>query len=227
HRRPREGALHLSPPGDVHRRRHRGDGRDGQRHAPAAHAPAVRLRRGAAPDEALLPRQEVPEDPRPGARAHPGGRHHHRHHRRLPGRDRAGLPAHPGRGRGSRFSSAFTFQYSIRPGTPAASMDDQIPKEVVQERYERLTALQDRITHEENQKLENTVVEVLVAEGEGERDAQTRRISGRARDHRLVHLSLPAELPAAQRPRPGDLVTTTITRAAPHYLISDSALAAP
>ena len=127
----------------------------------------------------------------------------------------------------SRFSSAFTFQYSIRPGTPAASMDDQIPKEVVQERYERLTALQDRITHEENQKLENTVVEVLVAEGEGERDAQTRRISGRARDHRLVHLSLPAELPAAQRPRPGDLVTTTITRAAPHYLISDSALAAP
>ena len=71
------------------------------------------------------------------------------------------------------------------------------------------------------------MVEVLVAEGEGERDAQTRRISGRARDHRLVHLSLPAELPAAQRPRPGDLVTTTITRAAPHYLISDSALAAP
>ena len=127
----------------------------------------------------------------------------------------------------SRFSSAFTFQYSIRPGTPAATMDDQIPKEVVQERYERLTALQDRITHEENQKLEHAVVEVLVAEGEGERDARTHRISGRARDHRLVHLSLPAELPAAQRPRPGDLVTTTITRAAPHYLISDSGLAAP
>ena len=127
----------------------------------------------------------------------------------------------------SRFSSAFTFQYSIRPGTPAATMDDQIPKEVVQERYERLTALQDRITHEENQKLEGQVVEVLVAEGEGERDDETRRISGRGRDHRLVHLSLPAELPAAQRPRPGDLVTTTVTHAAPHYLISDSALAAP
>src|SRR5690625_5963921 len=73
----------------------------------------------------------------------------------------------------SRFSSAFTFQYSIRPGTPAASMDDQIPKEDVQERYERLTPLQDRITHEENQKLENTVVEVLVAEGEAERDDKT------------------------------------------------------
>ncbi|MBE9404349.1 tRNA (N6-isopentenyl adenosine(37)-C2)-methylthiotransferase MiaB [Brachybacterium sp. p3-SID1565] len=123
----------------------------------------------------------------------------------------------------SRFSSAFTFQYSIRPGTPAATMEGQIPKAVVQERYERLTALQDRITLEENQRLEQQVVEVLVAEGEGNRDRQTHRISGRARDHRLVHLALPEDLPAAERPRPGDLVTVTVTRAAPHYLIADSA----
>ncbi|GAA1488537.1 tRNA (N6-isopentenyl adenosine(37)-C2)-methylthiotransferase MiaB [Brachybacterium sacelli] len=126
----------------------------------------------------------------------------------------------------SRFSSAFTFQYSIRPGTPAATMEDQIPKEVVQERYERLIALQDRIAYEENQKLEGSVVEVLVAEGEGERDDVTQRLSGRARDHRLVHLSLPGDLPGTERPRPGDLVTATVTRAAPHYLIADSALAA-
>ncbi|WP_193104219.1 tRNA (N6-isopentenyl adenosine(37)-C2)-methylthiotransferase MiaB [Brachybacterium sp. FME24] len=125
----------------------------------------------------------------------------------------------------SRFASAFTFQYSIRPGTPAATMGDQIPKEVVQERYERLTALQDRITYEENQKLEGSTVEVLVAEGEGERAAETHRISGRARDHRLVHVSLPADLPKASRPRPGDLVTARVTRAAPFYLIADSALA--
>ena len=110
----------------------------------------------------------------------------------------------------SRFSSAFTFQYSIRPGTPAATMDQQIPKAVVQERYERLTALQDRITYEENQRLENQVVEVLVAEGEGERDRETHRISGRARDHRLVHLALPADLPESERPRPGDLVLSLI-----------------
>ncbi|MFY0080312.1 tRNA (N6-isopentenyl adenosine(37)-C2)-methylthiotransferase MiaB, partial [Acinetobacter baumannii] len=38
----------------------------------------------------------------------------------------------------SRFASAFTFQYSIRQGTPAATMEDQVPKSVVQERYERL-----------------------------------------------------------------------------------------
>src|SRR5215218_96118 len=47
--------------------------------------------------------------------------------------------------RAAQFSSAFTFQYSKRPGTPAADLDGQLPKEVVQERYLRLTALQDEI----------------------------------------------------------------------------------
>ncbi|MGO1241288.1 MAG: MiaB/RimO family radical SAM methylthiotransferase, partial [Cellulosimicrobium funkei] len=50
----------------------------------------------------------------------------------------------------SRFSSAFIFQYSPRPGTPAATMDGQLPKEVVQERFERLQALQERIAGEES-----------------------------------------------------------------------------
>jgi hypothetical protein len=54
--------------------------------------------------------------------------------------------------RAARFSSAFTFQYSKRPGTPAATMDDQVPKAVVQERYERLVALQEEITWAENKK---------------------------------------------------------------------------
>ncbi len=124
----------------------------------------------------------------------------------------------------SRFASAFTFQYSIRPGTPAATMADQVPKAVVQERYERLTALQDRIAAEENRRLEGSLVEVLIAEGEGERDRETHRVSGRARDNRLVHLALPEDLPASERPRPGDVVTATVTRGAPHYLIADSAL---
>src|SRR5262249_37453470 len=43
----------------------------------------------------------------------------------------------------ARFAGAFTFQYSVRPGTPAASMPDQVPKAVVQERYDRLVALQE------------------------------------------------------------------------------------
>ena len=48
--------------------------------------------------------------------------------------------------RRARFASAFTFQYSKRPGTPAAELPDQLPKEVVQERYERLIALQEEIS---------------------------------------------------------------------------------
>ncbi|MEL0135791.1 MAG: radical SAM protein, partial [Aquiluna sp.] len=69
--------------------------------------------------------------------------------------------------RKSRFSSAFTFQYSKRPGTPAAEMAGQVPQDVVQERYERLLELVNSIAWEENQKLTGSDVEVLVATGEG------------------------------------------------------------
>jgi len=119
----------------------------------------------------------------------------------------------------ARFATAFTFQYSIRPGTPAATMADQVPKEVVQERYERLAVLQNRIAWEENTALIGTEVELLVANGEGRKDADTHRMSGRAPDSRLVHFDVPA---GSARPRPGDMVTVVITEAAPFHLIADS-----
>jgi tRNA-2-methylthio-N6-dimethylallyladenosine synthase len=119
--------------------------------------------------------------------------------------------------RQARFSGAFTFQYSKRPGTPAAELDGQLPKAVVQERYERLIELQDQIAWEENRNQIGRTVELLVATGEGRKDSHTARMSGRARDGRLVHFA-----PGGQRPRPGDIVTTTITGAAPHHLIADS-----
>ena len=150
--------------------------------------------------------------------------------------------------RRARFAGAFTFRYSIRPGTPAATMDDQVPAEVVQERYQRLTALVEETTYAENQRQAGTTVEVLVAEGEGRKDAATHRMSGRARDNRLVHFTpeptAPAQAapgqaapgqaapgqaapgqaaPAQAAPRPGDVVTVTVTRGAPHYLLSDAA----
>src|SRR5690606_4144861 len=103
----------------------------------------------------------------------------------------------------SRFASAFTFQYSKRPGTPAAEMDGQLPKEVVQERYERLIALQERISAEENARLVGTETELLVAEGEGRKDGERRRLSGRAPDNRLVHFAVEE---GAEEPRPGDMV---------------------
>jgi tRNA-2-methylthio-N6-dimethylallyladenosine synthase len=118
----------------------------------------------------------------------------------------------------ARFASAFTFQYSIRPGTPAATMADQVPKEVVQDRYERLAALQERISFEENQRLVGREVELLVANGEGRKDADTHRLSGRARDSRLVHFEVPV---GSEVPRPGDVVTVRVTQAAPHHLIAD------
>ena len=123
--------------------------------------------------------------------------------------------------RASRFSSAFTFQYSIRPGTPAATMDDQVPKEVVQDRYDRLLAVQEEVSWAGNRALEGRTVEVLVATGEGRKDAETHRLSGRARDNRLVHFAVPD---GAERPRPGDVVAVDVTYGAPHHLVADSGL---
>ncbi|RTL63652.1 MAG: tRNA (N6-isopentenyl adenosine(37)-C2)-methylthiotransferase MiaB [Pseudonocardiaceae bacterium] len=119
----------------------------------------------------------------------------------------------------ARFAQAFTFQYSQRPGTPAATLPDQLPKQVVQERYMRLVELQERISWEQNRAVEGREVEVLVSTGEGRKDAETRRMSGRARDGRLVHFA-PGDAPV----RPGDVVTVTIGYGAPHHLVADDGL---
>jgi tRNA-2-methylthio-N6-dimethylallyladenosine synthase len=118
--------------------------------------------------------------------------------------------------REARFAGAFTFQYSRRPGTPAATMPDQVPKAVVQERYDRLVALQDEMSWAGNKELVGRPVEVLVSTGEGRKDGATGRVSGRARDGRLVHVAGVAA--------PGDIVTTTITYAAPHHLVADAGI---
>ena len=139
--------------------------------------------------------------------------------------------------REARFAGAFTFQYSKRPGTPAATLDSQIPPDVVRDRYERLAALVDDVAWQENRLLVGRTVELMVAEGEGRKDAATHRLSGRAPDNRLVHFApdyslvgppspVRAELrrlgPAVETPvRPGDMVTVEITYAAPHHLVAD------
>jgi tRNA-2-methylthio-N6-dimethylallyladenosine synthase len=118
--------------------------------------------------------------------------------------------------REARFAGAFTFQYSRRPGTPAATMPDQVPKAVVQERYDRLIALQEEISWAGNKELVGRPVEVLVSTGEGRKDEATGRVSGRARDGRLVHVSGAAD--------PGDIVETVVTYAAPHHLVADAGI---
>ena len=119
--------------------------------------------------------------------------------------------------RRARFSGAFTFIYSPRPGTPAATMAEQVPRDVVQDRYERLAALVNEVSWEENQRLVGRRVELLVSEGEGRKDAATHRLSGRGPDNRLVHFSPPPDFPV----RPGDVVTVEVTYAAPHHLVAD------
>ncbi|QIK66132.1 tRNA (N6-isopentenyl adenosine(37)-C2)-methylthiotransferase MiaB [Nocardioides sp. HDW12B] len=129
--------------------------------------------------------------------------------------------------RRARFANAFTFQYSKRPGTPAADLPDQLPKAVVQERYERLVTLVNDIAWEENKARVGTVVELLVSEGEGRKDAATHRRTGRARDNRLVHFEVDPDgvsTGSTDVPRPGDVVEVLITSAAPHHLMSDAPL---
>jgi tRNA-2-methylthio-N6-dimethylallyladenosine synthase len=83
----------------------------------------------------------------------------------------------------------------------------------------RLVALQEEISWSANRALEGRVVEVLVAAGEGKKDSATHRLSGRARDGRLVHFT-----PGTTTVRPGDVVEVEISYGAPHHLVSDAAL---
>ena len=119
--------------------------------------------------------------------------------------------------RRARFSGAFTFIYSKRPGTPAATMAGEVPAEVISDRYNRLVELVNDIAWAENKLLVGTTVELMVSEGEGRKDAATSRLSGRGPDNRLVHFD-PA---GAEGVRPGDMVRVVVTKAAPHHLVAD------
>ncbi len=106
----------------------------------------------------------------------------------------------------ARFDSAFTFQYSPRPGTRASSFEDQVPKAVVQERFDRLVALQERISLERARGTIGDTVEVLV-EGAGKRGPGSQ---GRTRTNRIVHLGTSVA--------PGTFASARIVAAAAHHL---------
>ncbi len=126
--------------------------------------------------------------------------------------------------RAARFSAAFTFQYSKRPGTPAAVLEDQVDPAVVKDRYQRLVEVVEEISWAENKALVGRTVELMVAEGEGRKDLATKRLSGRAPDNRLVHFAADFSAVDADSVRPGDMVTVEITYAAPHHLVADGAI---
>ena len=106
----------------------------------------------------------------------------------------------------ARFDSAYLFQYSPRPGTRAASFDDQVPKEVVQERFERLAAQQEAMSLARSRTQMGRTVEVLV-EGSDRKGLGTQ---SRTRTNRIVHLG--------QDAAPGTFLQTRSTAAAAHHL---------
>lgn len=107
----------------------------------------------------------------------------------------------------ARFDSAFTFQFSPRSGTPAADMGGHISRDVIQERFERLIALQDEIAFERNQEQVGRIEEVLV-EGPSKKNADV--VTARTRGNRPVHI-------AGWHPA-GTFMMVQIERAAPHHL---------
>ncbi len=84
----------------------------------------------------------------------------------------------------ARYDTAFTFIYSKRTGTPAAAMEEQIPKEVIKDRFDRLLKAVQRISAEESIKHVGKVEEVLVEEL-NEQDKSL--VTGRLGNNLLVH----------------------------------------
>ena len=128
--------------------------------------------------------------------------------------------------RAARFSSAYTFQYSKRPGTPAATLDDQIAPDVVKDRYLRLAAVVDEVAWTEAKTL---VGRTPGADGVGGGGPQGCRHApgcpAEAPDNRLVHFAADFTwVVSADSVRPGDMVTVEITYAAPHHLVADGAI---
>ena len=116
----------------------------------------------------------------------------------------------------ARFAAAYTYKYSIRPGTPAGVMPNQVPQEIVGERYTRLHEHQQSISLSVNEESIGSTHRVMVSEVEGRRDESRSRMTGKSEDFRLVHFDADTDA------RPGDFVDVYITEASAHYLIGSA-----
>lgn len=89
------------------------------------------------------------------------------------------------------YDMAYTYIYSPREGTPAASMEDNVPMEIKKERLQRLNDTIKEYSRDSNDKMRGQIVEVLV-EGESKNNAQV--LAGRTRTNKLVHFEGSADL---------------------------------
>ncbi len=111
------------------------------------------------------------------------------------------------------YDSAFTFIFSPRPGTRAATMESAfVPAEVIAERFARLKSVIDRSALARHQARVGRCEEVLV-EGVSRRDETM--LSGRTRQGKLVHFPMPGP---SGGPAPGALARVTVTAGHPHHL---------
>ena len=211
-------AFHVASSGGVHRRRDRGDGRRRRTSCTSCYMPLQsgsdkilramrRSYRSAKFLDILRKVREAMPDAQISTDIIVG----------FPGETDEDFEATMDVVRQARFQSAFTFEYSPRPGTPAAEME-QVPHEVVQERFDRLVKLQEQITEEELAKFEGRDVEVMITGAQGKKDSATHRVTGRERTGVLVHVGVPEGEPM---PQIGDFVTATVTHAGRHNLIAD------
>jgi tRNA-2-methylthio-N6-dimethylallyladenosine synthase len=114
----------------------------------------------------------------------------------------------------AQFMTSYIFLYSKRPGTPAATMENQIPEEIKNQRFQILNRKQQQISAALNQQFVGKEVEILVTARDTDKSD---RVSGRAADFRLVHSMVPEGVVV----RAGDYLRTTITHATPNFLIAD------
>ncbi len=119
--------------------------------------------------------------------------------------------------RQAEFDTAFSFKYSPRPQTWAASLPDQVPEEIKAERLTRLQALQEELSLKANMRLVSQVQEVLV---EGASKRSPAQVSGRLRTNQVVNFAGPQELV-------GQLVKVQLTEAHPHSLKGQLAFQVP
>jgi tRNA-2-methylthio-N6-dimethylallyladenosine synthase len=117
----------------------------------------------------------------------------------------------------AKFSAAYTFQYSKRPGTPAALMADQISDDVMAHRYNQLHNIQQEISKSENEKQIGKTVELLVSSNEGRHDVDQKRMNGRSADFRLTHFDN-----SANTARPGDLVKVKVTQGFANHILAST-----
>ena len=111
------------------------------------------------------------------------------------------------------FASAFTFIYSKREGTPAAKIDDPTPREVIQERFDRLASLVAEQAHEANQVELGRTVEALV-EGSSKRDDKV--LVGHSKKNKTVLFEAPDGMEEADLV--GKLVDVRVDEARTWYL---------